>query len=792
LILTVAALAVMSPFVTARRIGGVDALWYAYMVRGVTDQIAAGQFPVPVGQGEFAYNGGVHPFRSAPVFPMLAAVWDILTLGRLGAFALEHLTALTSALAGALGFYLGAAKLMPRRRWAALAFALLYLTTPAWLSEVVNVEDYMTYMAFAAMPLVLYGNARSVLESDGSGYVPLGAGLALIWMCHAPIAFLASLATLFIQAGAAVQRGISQWRGLAACLGVFAVLSAYYFASMSELPGGAEGGAMAPEIRAVLGLALFFVGLARWGLRPRNAVWLGCALLGGILVAVASRPWLTWISCSAALWVAAVITARFFRAFDLPRNAFTVLFICSLLGAAAAEAILGPSHPGSFGPALDILAANTADLAGLLKPLNVPAGGLGLSQLGWGLDLAVLAGAISMFGTRPLAAKVFFGGALVLVMSVVRVPLVSDFLVGYFPRNLVAMCGIPLTLRVMPVVAGFSAMAGVLWLATLSASSRLLRPAATALAALAVWGCLQATRFVDAGHKITGTAAQSEDIMRPENVSLARYAYFLMHLSSYYSNDVTDPRLETRLLDASGNVLHGPMQAARDLEARGARRIRLVCSPIGSPRWFNIGPGFTLAPGEHVLLRFEFDPNRSYNGYLFFYAENVYREYHLPDSGLDKAFGVGGTRTSVLSVWNSGDQPEHYTMAMSREAGNDLNAEGGLFANLSISEYDPKALPIALKSLIPYRASVSTGSGGWLETFILYLPGYRAWIDGSPVSVGKSSESLAEVFVPPGTHSVELRFVGTTRLWLAALVSAAGWIALCLIWLTKGQSRIVP
>jgi hypothetical protein len=115
-----------------------------------------------------------------------------------------------------------------------------------------------------------------------------------------------------------------------------------------------------------------------------------------------------------------------------------------------------------------------------------------------------------------------------------------------------------------------------------------------------------------------------------------------------------------------------------------------------------------------------------------------------------------------------------------------------LFANLSISEYDPKALPVALNSLIPYRASVSTGSGGWLETFILYLPGYRAWIDGNPVPIGKSSESLAEIFVPPGTHSVELRFVGTVRLWLAAFVSAAGWLALCVLWVTKGQPKIEP
>jgi hypothetical protein len=791
-ILAVAAVGVLSAYLTARRIGGVDALWYAYMVRGVTDQIAAGHFPVPVGQGPFAYNGGVHPFRSAPMYPMLAAFWDVLTLGRLGPFALQHLVALTSAVAGALAFYVAASKIMPVRRWAALAIALLYLTTPAWLAEVVNVEDYMTYMAFAAMPLVLYGNARSVLESDGRGYVALGAGLSLIWMCHPPIAFLTCLATLFIQAGAAASRGFSQWRGLAACVAVFAVLSAYYFASMSELPRAAEGGSMASELRTILALALFFIGLCRCGLRPRSLAWPAIALVGAIGVAVASRPWLIWISCSAAFWIVAVVAARGIRLFDLPRNAFATLFVCALLGAAAAGRILGPGYPGAFGPALSNLAENTAGLKRLLRPLDLPAGGSGVIQLGWGLDLAILAGALSLFGSRPLAAKLFSAVSLGLVFFFVRVPLVSDFLVGYFPKSLTVMCGIPLALRLMPVIAGFSAMAGVLWLAALPASSRVLGPAMAVLAILAIWGCLQSTRFVVAANRIVTPATLSEDTVRPENVWLARYAYDLMHIPSYYCNNVSDPRLETRLLDSSGKILQGPMEAARTLEARGVRQIHLVCRPIVKSSWFDISPGFTVNPGEHVLLRFAFDPARTYNGYIFFYAEHAYREYHLPDSGLDKAFGIGGERTTVLSFWNTSGQAEHYTMAMSREAGNDLNAEGGSFADLSISEFDPDALPISLESLIPYRATVSTGSGGWLETFILFLPGYRAWIDGSTAPVVKSSESLAEIEVPPGHHVVELRYVGTMRLWLAAILSASGWIGLCVLWARSRRAQIGP
>ena len=792
LILSAAAVAVMSPYITARRLGGVDAFWYANMVRGVTDQIAAGHFPVPVGEGPAAWNGGVHPFRSAPVYPFLAVVWDVITFGRLGEFTLQHLVAITSALVGTLGFYIAASKIMPGRRWAALAFALLYLSVPSWLAVLAAVEDYMSFMAFAAMPLVLYGNARSVLDPDGSGYVPLGAGLALVWMCHPPIAFLTSMATLFIQAGAAVCRGFAPWRGLIACVAAFGILSAYYFVSMSELPRAVESSQMAKDILVVLGLALFFVGLGRCALRPRNPAWAACALLGAVAVGIGSRPWLIWISVSAAFWIAAAAASRLSKAVDFPRHAFAILFFCALLGAAASEVITGPNHVGAYQNALGFLATNTSYLPGLLRPLPTPFGGLPLLQLGWGLDLAIVAGVLSLFGGRPVGAKIFFAVSTGLVICFVRVPLVSDFLIGYFPIDLSAMCGLPLALRITPVIASFAAMSGVLWLATLPESSRWLAPVLVALAILVGWSGYQASRFVGAGLSIRSSAAQTEISIRPEDLVLSRFAYDLMPLPSYFTNGMTDPRIETRLLDDSGDIIIGPDQAARILEARGVRRFRLVCRPIPDSNWFDIVPGITVEPGEHVLLRFEFDPNHAYNGYMIFTSEHTYREYHLPDSGRDKAFGVGGARTSVLSLWNSGKTAEHYQLSVSRESGNDLNADGGLFANLSISEFDPKALPIRLDSFIPYRTSVSTDTGGWLETFVLYLPGYRARLDGNPVAVAGSSEGLAEVRVPPGNHTVELRFVGTRRLWLAASLSAAGWMALCAFWIRRVRLTARP
>src|ERR1700677_707083 len=188
-IMAAAAAAVWAPFFTSHLIGGVDARWYGYMLADYIEQVRLGSHLVTVGQGPYAWNGSVHLFRSAPVYMLVARFWDFVTLRRLNPFALQHLTAITSAVAGTLGFYAAAVKINPNRRWISMGLALIYLLTPSWLATVQRSEAYMSYMAFAVMPIVLYGNARTALRDDGRGYVTLGAGLALLWMCHPPIAF---------------------------------------------------------------------------------------------------------------------------------------------------------------------------------------------------------------------------------------------------------------------------------------------------------------------------------------------------------------------------------------------------------------------------------------------------------------------------------------------------------------------------------------------------------------------------------------------------------------------------
>ena len=124
-----------------------------------------------------------------------------------------------------------------------------------------------------------------------------------------------------------------------------------------------------------------------------------------------------------------------------------------------------------------------------------------------------------------------------------------------------------------------------------------------------------------------------------------------------------------------------------------------------------------------------------------------------------------------------------------REPGSTLKDDGGFFADVSISQLDPSRLPIRLLSLDPYHVVVTSSVPATLETFRILLPGYRAYVDGSAAPISRTKDALLAVHVPSGIHDVVVRFVGTTRLWVSAVISAAAWITLLVLWLL-GRGRL--
>jgi len=767
------------PFFTDRFLGGTDARWYAYMFKDFLDQWRAGIFPVFLGQGEFAFNGGVHPFRSAPFHFYLGWLWDIFTTGALSSVALQHLTVITSALGGAVGFYYALTRLTPDRRWSAAAVAVIYVTCPGLLAPLYSADMYMTYMAVGVMPLVVYGNGR-LLSGDGYvGYPALAAGLALLWTCHPPVALLTTLATVVAQGGRFLFAAQSRkaWWSAAGGAVLFALLAAYYFYSMSELPPSAGTPARGSLIQ-MAGLGLWLWGVTR-GLVWRRwaAAWL--LLPGGGLLYVTQPAWF-WCGLLQAL-LAAIVAWQVHRRgwFDLRRWSGVVVIATGLLAVLLIPLVWGDQGAGRNMTTLAGLAQNAAVFGNYLRPLSPGVMRPGDCQPGLGIWMLLVVGAVAALAGRSLAARLLWFPAALLALAVFRVPGLSDFFVAYFPRRLAEIAGLPLDLRLMPVVAAFACVAGHIALSCLPGERAWSQRAILAVVSLlAVWGVWEARKFVSRGWAITASRTQTAMFFRAENAVLDRYAYDLLTIPAYFSNGKTDGRLENRLLDAKRGLLVGPDTVARRMEQAGAETLRLTTRiDLTAYAWLNIEPALSIQPGEHRLLRFEF-PDKIYHGYLILKSEHGYRDYIFPDSGNTQAFGVGPGRSKVLSLWNSGETAETVNLMFQRLGTFGPDSEFGDFGRVTLSHYDPKRSPVRIVSWIPYRVEVEMEKPGFLETPRVLLPGYAATVDGRPAKVQDSPQHLAMIPLSSGRHIVELHFVGSTRLWAAWWLSTLTWAGL--------------
>ena len=558
---------------------------------------------------------------------------------------------------------------------------------------------------------------------------------------------------------------------------LFAGLGAYYFAGMSELPPLGPGSPL-PAIFQFSGLALVLTGLVRGILLRRGHLWLGLLVPGGGLLWFSCIPWFWWLAATALLVVVITAVARALG-LDPSRRAADMLLPCLLVGGGLAQACLGPDRPERNAANLMGWVDNLARMARVfpLAPGAALAPGVALEP-GAGTWLVLAGLTVAAFRSRSLALKLFCFVGLLFVLALVRVPWVGDFFIGYFPDYPARIINFPLPLRLLPVMASFVLFGGVIWVATTPGESRGMRIAQRIILALGTGFCgLQAAGFADFGARFTSSPELTRRPFYPENYVLDRFAYDLLPVPAYQFNGPVDPRLEFRLWDEHGNTsaATGPDNLARRMEEAGGTRLRLEARQDPTARrWLNVEPGFALAPGEQVLLRFEFNPAREYAGVLFLRSEHGYREYQLPDDGLDLGFGTSPGRSRVLSLLNSQTTAEHYRLSVAPADGDRLGLEG-FFGTLIISRYDPDRNPVRLESWDPLRVTVTADRPGSLETPRAFLPGYAATMDGVATPVAASAEHLVTVPLTAGRHAVVLRYRGTARLWLGALVSLATW-----------------
>lgn len=775
-LLPLLAVACYRPFLHPGFFGGTDAQSYVNGLADTLQQARSGVFPVLVGQTEFMFQGVIHPLRTAPWLHHLGLLLDLITLHRLEAVAILHACVLVNAIFLSLVAYACLVRLEGRTRWAAWGFAVVYVSAPVTAGFVYAQEMYMTFLAMAWLPVVIFANLR-VARQEGTGdWIRLSAALVVVWFCHAPVGLWATLSTGLFQVlrmGPRMPPEMPRRAGMAAA--AFAVLGAGYFWAVLEASQSTEEMApqagLSPVVVLALGLACVvrYLGGGSFGwalgagtgavvggwLEPRPGIALGVALVVGMSWSWLSR-WRPGLGkCSSPVRILAVLVAGALAG-----------WLATGGGPVVAHALLRPMFPQNLLPV-----SSAANLPGDL-------------QLGYPLLVAILGGGWWLLRSPQREGQVLGSLAILGLLLVYPVPGLTPALLETVPRFVRELSSASLWQRYLPLVAATGMFAGYLAFAGAWARSGPLRRAMLGfvLATACTWSLAQAERFVHRGQAAIADSARFPGAERPENVRQYAYIFAGMPASPYLVNGVMDHHLESRLLRLT--------EPAEELEpivpaTVGPWQVVRAEPDPTDPRWLNLAPGFELAPGERRLLHFRFSTG-TYAGVLVLSGPaGWYREYQLPSAGFGlKSFGVAPGRPKSIEVWNAGIESLPVTWRfLQHEPG--TSTAGAVFAEVAMQRVELDHLKVRTHGLVPFRAEVDASEDAWLESPRRYLPGYVAEVDGRATGVAESPNHHVMVRVPAGRSSVEIRYRGTVGLHVAWCLSLIAWAAFAFLGLRR-------
>ena len=232
-----AATFVLLPLYFAGTIGAGDAHWYVLMLSDFLTQLRAGVFPVWVGQSTYAFNGAVSPLRYAPGYQYYGGLMDFLTAMSLRPGVVKNLCLAFTTLCGGFSAYACLRQITRGRPWIACLLSVLWIWGPGVLAPLTSGDQYMTFIAFPFVPLVLLGCWRVWEFDDRWGRFWIAVGLAGLWFCHSPIALWLTLISAGLYVGAALTR--RSWRrelrSVALMAALFLVLGTLPFLSVLTL-----------------------------------------------------------------------------------------------------------------------------------------------------------------------------------------------------------------------------------------------------------------------------------------------------------------------------------------------------------------------------------------------------------------------------------------------------------------------------------------------------------------------------------------------------------------------------
>jgi hypothetical protein len=528
-------------------------------------------------------------------------------------------------------------------------------------------------------------------------------------------------------------------------------------------------GAVQSFTRNDLGPRLLMAGglAAAWLAHPPIALWCGIMLLASQLARLAiTRTW-------RATW---------------KYDAFAVGWFVLLAGYSFVSVqSLGP-QPDTVIPASFHYARIREAFPRNWLPLDPLVRALDNLQLGYGLAALGLLVAIQARGPGLRVARLFLWGAAGLIVLLLPIPYFTEYLWRAMPQVVLNITNMWPMQRLLVLAAGCVLMASALWLGGIPANRAVPRAFQALLVFALAWGGLEAAKFIRRGHEIAGGWENARLQFRPENRTMgaASLGPVVVQPRSF-NHGVTEVQLEHRFLglDGSSIIRHatdailpgaGPGAAPAPLHLRqtfvGERDREL-------PFW-RLEPRLLLQPGKRYLLVFEF-LGHDYRGTLKMEGKDFMRVYGLPEAGNEHAFGTKPGNARWLALWQTTGQPEEISLLWIPANPAGWRESGQAFANFELREYDPAKLDVVLESLLPYRAAVNAPAASYLETPRLYIPGYRALVDGRPVEAGKSPDGFVMVKLEPGRHTLELRNTAQWPVRVAYWAGLAGWLGFLVV-----------
>jgi hypothetical protein len=253
------------PFLSGRALGSGEAYNYSLATADTIAQVRQGVVPVFVGQSKYAFNGRVHPLRTAVYYTHSAALLDFLTLRRLTPWHVHNLNLALSLIAVFYSAYFALGLAPGLSRWLRWLLATWFALAPGLLAAAHGSELYMTATAAPFLPWAVMGAVRGAQVPALKHYAAMVIGLAGAWLAHPPVAAWTSLgcAALTLGGWVAARRKLAAAGALALCLGLGALLSVWAFASAVSLPGEAlpaNTAAQRLELARALGQTIAAVG----------------------------------------------------------------------------------------------------------------------------------------------------------------------------------------------------------------------------------------------------------------------------------------------------------------------------------------------------------------------------------------------------------------------------------------------------------------------------------------------------------------------------------------------------